>query len=446
MIRTASHEMSLDDFLGHSGSAGGGGFLEKWKEDGEIDVFLHPRGLPAALWAHSWYKITTYTDKKTSREITKVFSDDFGCLETEAILRKRRFRTDDDRREHPPAVCPLCILIEWVRDEINDGRLDWLTPIFEFEVPGEPKTIVRAGGFCGLFKEPKQGFSEEDQEALKSIGIKQSEVFKQEAMTRMQYIFRVVSVKDPGAGCVITRESETLGKRVQKVIKDLMADIGEQGDPRIHPYGFHWTYDKNKSFDDKYDAVRRQSIKLTPQIEAIFAQDPPDISEMLRPGDPRRLRASMEEHALIEIPWDQIFAPSMAVIDELDADPSEPWTDELAAAREEKRQAASAAAPKTEPAAPPAEEVLCDHCEKVMLTTQDTCPHCGSKYDLATGMLVSGPPEPPKEEPKPAPRRRSAAAPVGTPPSPPPEQPAPAAAGGAAPSGTFRSPSRRRGR
>jgi hypothetical protein len=437
--------MSLDDFLGHSGNAGGGGFLEKWREDGEIDVFLHPRGLPAALWAHSWYKITTYKDKKLDRDVTKIFSDDFNCLETEQILRKQKFRDDDDRREHPPAVCPLCLTIEWIRDQINDQKLDWLTPIFQFDAPGEPSTIVRAGGFCGLFKEPKQGFSEEDQLALDSIKVKQSEVFKQESAAKLQYIFRVVSAKDPGAGCLITRESQTLGQRVQKVIKDLMADIGEGGDPRIHPYGFHWTYDKNKTFADKYDAVRRQSIQLTPQIQAVFEQAPPDISDMLRAGDPRKLRASMEAHALIEFPWDELFGPAMAIIDELDAEPEEPWKDELGAAREQKRQAASSSAPSVQsaPAVEPPEEVACDKCEGTMTTVMDTCPHCGARYDLKTGMLI---PDPPKQEPaKPPPRRRSAAASPPTSAVAPSTPAAPQAGTGAAPAASFRSPSRRRG-
>lgn len=438
MVRTASHEMSFDDFLGHSGGSGGGGFLEKWKEDGEIDVFLHPKALPAALWSHSWYKIQTYTDKKSGREITKVFGDDWNCLETEALLRKQAFRDDDDRRQHPPAICPLCLTLEWVRDQVNDNHLNWLEPIFQFDAPGEPSTIVRAGGFCGLFREPKQGFSKEDMDALTEANVKIKEAYRQESFARLQYVFRVISAKDPGAGCVITREAQTLGKRVQKVIKDLMADVGEKGDPRVNPYGFHWTFDKNKSFGDMYDAVRRESIKITPAILSVFEQEPPSIHDMIQPGDPVKLRASMESHALIEFPWDELFAPSMAVLDEL----NEPDEFDQAIADRKASVSVPASAPIDEP-----EEVQCDICQKIMTTAMDTCPHCGVRYDLKTGQLIR---ELKPEPPKPAPRLRSRTA-IGAPAAPaaaPTHSPTTTSQPGAnaAPEGSFRAPSRRRGR
>src|ERR1700722_16000427 len=140
---------SIDSFLNHKTSDRSGGFFKKWRKSDQatkIDVWLHRKRVPIALWQHNFPRVFVKTDKDTGENVTLVWGHSYNCRETEKILKKQHSRKDDGTREYPPLRCPICRMIETVRDMVDEGQIsDWAKPIFRFEGDKE-KRIIHAGG------------------------------------------------------------------------------------------------------------------------------------------------------------------------------------------------------------------------------------------------------------------------------------------------------------
>jgi hypothetical protein len=118
----------------------------------------------------------------------------------------------------------------------------------------------------------------------------------------------------------------------------MIESLGEtEGHPLRTPYAIRWMYQPEEAeFNKKYRALAMPRLAYTDEIRALIEESPaPDISNLIGRGDIATLRASMEEHALIKLPFDRIFA----------------------AAEAEGGGQRSAAAPKAPPSAPRAPEV-----------------------------------------------------------------------------------------
>jgi hypothetical protein len=109
----------------------------------------------------------------------------------------------------------------------------------------------------------------------------------------------------------------------------------------------------------------------------------------------------MESHALIKLPWDEIFGPAEQQsggsaprprVEEVKAEPTQATT----------RRARSAAKEEpTQPVYPPGTPTLpCDACGATMAEHEDTCWKCGAKYELDDE--PKPPAKPAKVEAKPA--------------------------------------------
>ena len=415
--------MSFDDWMEHKGSSGSGDYLKNWKEDGQIDVVLHPNGIPAVVWSHTWYDL--YKDKETGKE--KVRRYRFNSLESERVLTKQRFRRPDGTREFPPEICPFSLLVEWVRAAIEAGKISWVDQIFDIG-SGDDGVIIHAGGFCNLFG--RDDLTDDELAELRKHGIRRDEAYTENGAARMQYVLPVISYDDPALGCVVAIETQALGDKLKKCIRDRREDLGdEKGDPRNAPVVFRWVFDEKQAFAKKYDVKVISSAPIDPKqlpqgaaatlveklehLQAALASSAPPINKIVDPSNLVQLRRSFEKfwaHKVVP-PWDELFARAMAAAKGTPAASApEDFNPEELEGKSDSKSSDTADEGDTEAAGDDVEEVECDACHKGMPETADTCPHCGAKYvfDEAKGYMVLAPAAPPPEPPKP--RSRSAAA------------------------------------
>lgn len=405
----ATGVINYDDFLKHQSSGGGGSYLKKWKDDGEVDVWLHPKAGVAVRWAHSFWHVTEKKEK--GEKVTVIWSYRFICHEKAVILGKQRYRTDENggvpgngRREFPPQVCPECMAIEHFRDEVRAGRLSWTAPLFAWELPDDTLTIT-VGGFCGLFSKDRNEYSKAQLEEMNRARIEQSEIYEENATARCDYIMRVVADADPSAGCVIAPVADSLGRKIQKAIRDRIEATNARGIPPEKRYVpsrdtlcLRWKYDANQDFDRKYEVVTLGENVPSEDVLAALADEPPPIADLVSLGNVAQLRAQMEQHCLVKgVPWDTIFKQA----ERLGSDAGDFAAEAEAAALRARPQAAAPVAP---PAVPPpvqaaaaasvpavsAEPYECEVCGGPN-SSEVKCRHCGAEYDSFTGALTYNP-------------------------------------------------------
>lgn len=380
--------MSLDDFLDHSAGGGSrGNFLKNWRKpkDGsepKIIVWLHLAvGLGFARWAHNWPRIVVREDRDTGEARREVWGGTWVCHESELVLRKQRFRDDDDKREVPPVVCPLCKTIEVVRDMVNEGDLDWTDPIFRFAgTDREHDTVIRAGGIYNAFS--RRDLTVEEKGELRKAGIRPSEAWRENAIARCQYTFAIVDHDHPEEGVQITDEAEALGNAMKRVLRDKIEEIGrEKGNPLRNPYPFLWEYREAESFEKKYRVVPKTAIECTEEVRALISGDPPDLSGHLKPGNIATLRSEMEQACLIDgFPFDEVFGAAESVKGDDDAaDESTDFDpDKLEGRTPEVKGKPEPEGDDTDPD----DLYVCDVCDFDELKATDVqCPKCGAVYD-----------------------------------------------------------------
>lgn len=407
----------VEGFLGHSTSVSSGAYLKNWKEDDQIDVVLHPGGSIAASWRHRWFRI--YEDKEGKSAIGSLF---FNSMEPEKVLLKQHFRNDDGSREFPPTVCPFSLLLEWVREQVDNNVIGWTDEIFFYESKKEDVSIL-AGGFTGLFNQ--KNLTDDQLDELKKAKVNRKEAFKQKGAAALNYIFQVVQYEFPDEGCMVAIEGKALGEKMKSAIRrEINRYVGtktpDAGNPFKHPFVFRWKYDDSESFDDKYDVdvMTNEQMPITPAVQAVLDEEAPSIEKLISPSNVAVLRHNFEDHWVHSVvpPWDEIFAPALDAVKGTGLDKLPAESDAEVSAGDKKpaqgkRENVEVTqkldpALKDMPGVSEEEEFACDDCGSPMKASEDTCKKCGAKYDLTTGMKI----EKPKEEPKPAPRSRSAAA------------------------------------
>lgn len=402
--------MDLDAFLGHRTSSRGPSTKTiNWKkrDPAEINVWLHTRAPYVALWRHGWQRIVER--EKDGEKAREVWSSPFNCWESEETLQYQNVRSDDGRRKVQPKVCPMCRTIETVRNMVIDGKIDWLEPIFAFEGDDPSKRVVLTA--TGMFNGWPKEMSREQKSDMQRAGLRLTETWKQNTMAKCNYVFTIVDHDDLEAGVQIAVETTALGDAVKRVINDRMKDVGStEGNPKKNPYCINWEHNERaKRFDEKYVARIVSRNKLTEEIEELIKSDPPDLTPIIERGNIAQLRSSMESHALIKLPWDDIFGPAENQIGGGERRPSakdvEPMPEVKTARRT--RPAPEKAEPK-QPEYPPGTVIIpCDACKAPMADYEDTCWKCGAKYELDDEPETKAPPKAeakaaPKAEAKPA--------------------------------------------
>jgi hypothetical protein len=373
--------LSVEEFLGHSSSGGGGSFLSgDWKEKhGEILVWLHKQHLIYPVWFHNFYKSITVKDREKGGEKSLVISTRWNCRDyrpelgpkrADKLLRKARYRQDDGSREHPPVLCPFCKLEDWLAVEVRAGRIGFTQSVFRFtDAKGQKAVVLHAGGIVGFYNDK---VSDEEKEALRREKISLQDAWKEKTTVRLNYLVVVIPYADPEEGPKKYFAPDGLGDALKTTIRKEMDRRPKQrdlGNPLLHPYPFKFKYDKNAaSFGDRYD-VDPIEEQPSPEVLAEIGGDKLDLSDELEPGNCRELRTLFEAHALIDMPFDLFFAEAERE-GLMEADD-----------RRAKR-------PETKKAEPEPERFRCDACDSDGLTADrnTTCSACGAHYD-ADGKL-----------------------------------------------------------
>ncbi len=388
----SSRDLGLDDFL--NDRTGGGvdaKFLSKWNKrvPPQVDVAFH-RGSPVAtkVFRHNLQRLVPLEDKITRKRVVKVWSDNAVCRESEDVLKKQNKRDPDGVRLLPPQHCGICKMLEHVRSLVAVGELSWVDPIFRY-MGDEEEVVIHAGGLYNAYGQWDK-LSDAEKAEVVEAKIKPRESWKENANAKLNYIFRVAEYGKPDLGIQIAIETGLLGDKVKKVIRDKMESDGDdEGNPIKNPYVVRWKkVAEAKTFNDSYDANAMPKLKLDEtMMELITNAKSPDISSLTEPHNPGSVRATLETHCLVDLPWDQLF-------------------DAKAEAPAVKQRPAQAQVPgkverKQEPE--PEAEFGCDECGEAMKASDTKCKSCGHEYEVEK---EEAPPPPPK---KALPKRSSAA-------------------------------------
>ena len=389
--------MGLDEFLGHSSSDRGGRVLN-WRKRNppQIDTWMHTQGRIVALWRHGWPRLVDY--ERDGEKSLEVWGGSWNCWEEEAVLRRQHKRRDDGSRHTPPVICPMCLLLEYLREQVRTGGLSWTAPAFKFEGDDDSQTqiLTVAGMYNGFGGE----LTRSEVQELRRAGIRRDEAWKQNTVAKCSYVFSIVDHNDIGKGVQTAIETTAMGDAVKRVIRDQMDSLGEtEGHPLRSPYVIRWEYKpQEQEFDKKYRALAMPKLQLSPEVRELIYDAPlPDIASMIERGNIASLRSVMEKHALIDLPFDKLFEAAENTMGqtapEQEPAPSAP-------------KPAARRSPKSEPSQPdyPAGTVTlpCDACGATMAESDVTCWKCGAKYEVdPPAESPAKPPEAPMPPAKP---------------------------------------------
>ena len=422
---------SVDDFLGHRSTERSGGFLSGWKKDGKVDTWM--AALPVAFWRHGGIpRVVVVEDKQTKENVTRVWSGNWGCHEDESVLKKMyRRNKETGELEMPRHYCPLDRLIETMYQLVKAERVDWLKPIFKFEGDEPKETVILHAGGIYMGRKAYEDLEPDEIKRARDAGVSLKDMaWKENCNAKMEYICRVVDNAHPETGVQIATVTSSLGDKIKDVIIDQREDRGvEEGDPFKNPYCIQWEYREREQDPKKmYHARPKLQVPLTPAIAKLLQAPPPDVAKMVQPFNVQEMRAFLEGHALVKLPWDDIFnvskrAPAVPKSPESIQDvappkprksPTEPVLEDLETPKPSKAVQTKDVAMRGRPPIPSEDDPRAVNCEacgtddnlKPMWEDDTTCPHCGAKY-TADGKLLPKVEEAPKKMRK---RGESAAA------------------------------------
>ncbi len=345
-----------------------------------------------------------------------------NCHEKEDVLAKQYKRNrETGEREAYPKACPICRLIETVHGMVDAGQLSITKPIFKFETDDPNakvgRLVLHAGGLYNAFG--RKDLGDDIVAEMRKANISLKEAWRENAQAKSAYLFCVVDHDAPDNGVQIAIEGAALGDAIRDVIDGACESLGrEDGDPRRNPYAIMWKHiPEAKAFGDQYRALRLEKLEPTEEVLELIRGEAPDVSRDIKPFNIQQMRGMLEKHALVKLPWDEIFdvpgaGEKAAEGDEEEGERPKSRTPRPAARKPPESvrdMAAQARAKKPKP--PKEDEVECDVCGKPMPESAPECPHCGEKYGLdaedeaAPLPAVKQTPKasPPKKAPPPAP-------------------------------------------
>lgn len=400
----AHKKMTARDF----GSGGiksprsGSGYLQYWKSTknmiqtdrgrtAEVDVYLATEFPVTAVFSHPWPELEER--KGQSGVSTKEWwTKDWNCLESYETCDKQFFRLEDGSPEYPPCLCPLHLMVEYCRQLVEQAVLPvpegtpegcdrvarMMTPVFQFG-EGEKAIVLYAGGMAGMIgygfrtKNEDEAFTEIERNYLYDIaGIHGKNSWKLDIMARRQVVVLAIDAKKPAEGIKVTTETSGLGNALEDLINSQQRLAG---DPINTPYCIRWIYCPDETDPKaKYQATLNSTLHPdAATIELIQTGKPPRAYEQaIGYKNIHTLRASMEEHALLELPWDQFFAPAEKISNASGIPQLELADVQLDAPD----------GPTVEGFDDGGEMQPCETCGEPLALTATECPGCGTKYDV----------------------------------------------------------------
>ena len=422
---------SLRDFMSRDPRGGTRQNYLKWKDrpDHAATVWLHPQASILGLWRHPFQKIYVREDKATNVTTKEVSYDPLLCWEAPEVNESQNWRDrETGRREKPPVVCPICLMVEHLHALVADRKLDWRTPLFRFEGTDPSKTkVYHVGGVTGLFNNRKlsdaqkmelggnlpDGTPDPKWPPARWLGpIYLNRAFMQDIRPGLEYVFTIVDNDDVGKGVQVTFEKKSIGDKTLEVnlksIKEARTPSdpeGRAGDILVSPYAIRWEYNDQASEPSKiYDAMKMGRTPMTPAIQRLFQSPPPDVSKHAERFNLKTIRARLEQHLILpglKQHLDKYFERALKLEAEQKANPP---------------PAAEPRVPEVETRVPENTGTMADYsqqavtddlfacdtvgCDAELRATDAQCPKCKRRYE------VVGEPPPP---PKPALKPRSAA-------------------------------------
>lgn len=436
---------SMGGFSKHRAGSGGGDYLKKWKEKGAIEVWLHVKELPLAMWRHQIPMIVILDDKNNrGQKIKHAWSKNFVCYEDEGVLEQQYFRTEQREplspRKHPPKKCGVCKLIEWCyqqchryeysRDEnaqlAKDGKkpkpfagIKFTTPMFRFEGDDPKETqLIHIGGICKLFDKDHNDAQKADMAEAK---IRKSEAWKENMFAKCQYAMCVVNNDAPDDGVQIAVETSSLGDKVKEVLDDMIES--DKRDYERSPYAIKWKFNESETdLNKKYKALPMRETALTPRIKKLITGEAPTeaLNKMIERFNQQTVRAQLEAHCLLPkgtVPWDELFPTveqsAQWEVEEAEAEAEAAALD--AANRTEQREDGDHDSDDATGSGSDEDEVFaCNNeaCDAVVKATDAKCPKCGEVYEVEADAADAQEPEPAPEPAPPPLRKRAAASPA----------------------------------
>jgi hypothetical protein len=376
---------TIDDFLKHDSGGGGGGgkFIGNWKKnnDGELTVWLAKGKAPFPFYSHGSYRIESY-EKDNGSTVLQWRTSRFNCMEPEAVSKRQYSRNGDGLREIPPTICPDCLLIEWLRGQVNKGKASWTDKLFNFHGtdPDQDEMIIHVGGYCGDFGGE---LSDEDTRDLKHHGISVKEAYREVGLAKLKYLFYIVNHDQP-RGIQFAVETKLLGDKMKKAIKDVAraSEMARKGprDPLTNPYPFLWKFNADEIFEKMYEVIPLTDISPSVEVADCIAMEIPSDRGVAGIGDITTHRAVLERFCVLDgVPWDKLFERAQEYEakhrDDAAEDDFPPRYDDVA-----KVASAVPAGKPTE-----VEMVECEVCKGAMAETAMVCPHCKAEYMEVAG-------------------------------------------------------------
>lgn len=273
--------MSWGDFQNEKLYKGGYNRLRSWKDDGNIEVWIHTN---SAFYKRLFIMIPYVgeeEDEKTGK--TKRTIKYFPYVSHEEINDYISRKKNGEYYR-----CPLLRLIDWLTD---NGYVDDDQTVYDASIGDKKRDRVctkadfindiPAGGTWQLSMKPT-----------------------------MQYVMAVIDNATPKDGIVVTAEKYSLGEKIKGAVRKEIDRKGpELGDPGNNPYCFKWVFNTNANNPNNYyDAYPYERVELTDDIAELLAQPAQDISDWVMPGDTDFLRKIFEAHITVDdVPWDDLF-------------------------------------------------------------------------------------------------------------------------------------------
>lgn len=350
--------------------------VTKWKKKTPpiLDTWMHTNAAISEFWRHGWFKVVNFTSRG-GEVIQDVWGDSWNCWEPPQVLQNSNRFDGRGRLQIPPKICPMCLMTEWVREQVIIGKMKMCDPVFEFRAGDVSNVLVAAGIYNGFSGD----LTSQEKQEMRRANIYQKEAWKQNLRPKKTYAFIVVDNDAPELGAQIAIETQALGDAIKKTIRHAMTKMGDsEGHPLKNPYCIRWSYHpENPKFQDKYDSIDMPRIKLTEAVRAHIMDEPaPDIEEVIRPGDLNKLRMLMEGSACIEMPFDYFF----------EAAEKKSYGASDNSSLVAPRESAAVAAPEVQKA--PIRRIMkkpqipCENCHKMMDADATECPHCHVRYEL----------------------------------------------------------------
>jgi DNA-directed RNA polymerase subunit RPC12/RpoP len=286
-------------------------FIEPWRKKGSVAIWLHPKTKYARVGRHKWFRIVQYT-KRNGDDVSYIRFEMFNSHEPADFVSFSKERDENTlKRLHRAQLCPMSKMIEWVDDAVLDGRLAPETVVFRFD-DGDPEHLVElhAAGLTGLIGLEK--FPERLKKQCKKAKVLQKEPWNENLNLKMSHVFQVVDDGDPSE-VKWAVEPPDLFFALKDAIKTEKERTGDDdGDPTKNPYALLWKFDKDKAaknYGKGNVVIPQPKRKLTGKIRRLLnGPKRTDQKDVIGPGNLLELRASMENAAQIDMPFDEFFA------------------------------------------------------------------------------------------------------------------------------------------